>query len=34
MKRIRDSIEEGTFTGLYGVIKARWKALDLHALAE
>ncbi|MEY4701759.1 MAG: queuine tRNA-ribosyltransferase [Pseudomonadota bacterium] len=34
MKRIRDTIEQGTFAALYGVIKARWKTLDLHALAE
>jgi queuine tRNA-ribosyltransferase len=31
MKRIRDSIENDTFEQLYGVIKARWKDLDLHA---
>jgi queuine tRNA-ribosyltransferase len=31
MKRIRESIENDTFEHLYGVIKARWKDLDLHA---
>jgi len=34
MRRIRESIEQGTFSSLYGVIKARWKTLDLHALAD
>jgi len=31
MKRIRESIENDTFDQVYGVIKARWKDLDLHA---
>lgn len=31
MKRIRESIENDTFDQLYGLIKARWKDLDLHA---
>lgn len=34
MKRIRLSIEDGSFAALYKVIKQRWRALDLHQLAE
>lgn len=34
MRRIRSSIEQGTFSQLYGALKARWKTLDLHALAD
>jgi queuine tRNA-ribosyltransferase len=30
MRRIRESIVDGTFPALYAVIKERWKTLDLH----
>jgi queuine tRNA-ribosyltransferase len=30
MRRIRESIEDGTFPALYAVIKERWRTLDLH----
>ena len=33
MRRIRESIENDTFTELYSKIKLRWAALDLHGLA-
>ena len=33
MRRIRGSIEDGTFESLYLRIKARWASLDLHELA-
>lgn len=31
MKRIRSTIEDGSFPALYGAMKARWHALDLHS---
>jgi tRNA-guanine family transglycosylase len=32
MGRIREAIENNTFAALYGAIKERWRALDLHEL--
>ncbi len=34
MSRVREAIEQGTFSTLYSLIKERWKSLDFHALAE
>jgi queuine tRNA-ribosyltransferase len=33
MDRIRISIEDGSFDGLYNQIKKRWEGIDLHSLA-
>jgi queuine tRNA-ribosyltransferase len=34
MNRIRMSIEDGSFDGLYNQIKKRWEGIDLHSLAS